>query len=123
MATNVSVPLFEAGKRITGKASAAVTGKRFVGISGQGVAPNPSVAHAVAASKPFGVSAYDAAIGDELSILKGGVVPVTAGAALTAGQEVEAGAAGVAVVLAAGKAAGRVLFDTANGAAAYIDLY
>jgi hypothetical protein len=48
---------------------------------------------------------------------------VTTGAAITANQEVEVGANGVAVPKAAGIAVGYALFDAANGASAYVHLY
>jgi hypothetical protein len=123
MATNVSVPLFETADRVTGIATAAVTGKRFLKISGNGTLPNPSVAPATAAVRAFGVAAFDAAVGESVSVLKKGVVPVTAGAAITADVEVEVGAAGVVIPKAAGVAVGKAVFDAANGAPAYIDLY
>jgi hypothetical protein len=123
MATNPAMPLYEYGKNVSCRATANVTGKRFVAISGNGVLPNPSAAHATAAGRVFGVSGYDVPSGDRFPVVRKGVVPVTAGAALTAGQEVEVGAAGVAVVKAAGVAVGVVLFDAANAADAYVDLY
>ena len=51
------------------------------------------------------------------------VIPVTAGAGITFGQEVEVGAAGKAVPLASGKAAGMCLSGATNGNDAIIKLY
>lgn len=122
MATNISQPLFP-GSDVTAKATATITGRRFVGVSTNGSKRTVNVAHATAASKPFGVSAYDVASGEVLPVIRKTATQVTAGANLTAGQEVEVGAAGVAVVRTTGVAAGRVLFDAASGQPAVIDLY
>ena len=51
------------------------------------------------------------------------VVKVTTGAALTAFQEVQAGAAGVAIPLAAGVKLGYALTSAANATDAEISLY
>lgn len=123
MASNACVPMYEPGKDVTCKATANVTGKRFVAISGNGTKPNPSAAHCAAGAKAFGVAAYDAATGDEFPIKRQGIVPVLAAAAITANQEVEVGANGQAIVKAAGIAVGRAIFDAANGAVVYVDLY
>jgi hypothetical protein len=45
-------------------------------------------------------------------ILGGHIVPVTCGAAVTAGAEVEVGTTGRAITLAAGKAVGKALSTT-----------
>ena len=50
-------------------------------------------------------------------------MPVTAGAAITAGAEVEVGASGKAITLASGKAVGRALTTAANNADVYVRLY
>ncbi len=122
MATNIAQPL-QLGSDITCKATSAVTGRRFVAISTNGSKGVPNVAHATAGVQPFGVSAYDAANGEALPVIRKTIVQVTAGAALSAGNEVQVGTAGVAIVKDAGVAVGRVVFDAANGAPAFIDLY
>ena len=53
----------------------------------------------------------------------GWIVPVTAGATLTAGQEVQTDATGQAIPFAAGVKAGYVLNGAASGADAEIALY
>jgi hypothetical protein len=124
---NENVGVYEPGADITGHASAAVTGKRFLKISGNREATdnNLQVAHADAAGRVCGVSKYDAAIGKKVGIVRGNsrVTNVTAGANLTAFQEVEVGANGTAVPLAAGKAVGYAVTAAANGADAEISLY
>lgn len=138
MAENVCMPFYETSD-ITVQASAAVTGKRFVAPSanrtgGPGLSTSATnvyvVAHAAAAAKPAGVSVYDAPSGGLLGIIgtPGRIVPVTAGAAITAGQQVEVGTAGQAVPLAVapatpGQAAGLAMTGAAIGAAAEIKLY
>ncbi|MEU4781034.1 DUF2190 family protein [Micromonospora sp. NPDC023633] len=122
---NECIPFYEPGRRITGHATAAVTGCRFVGISGNRQADGSiSVAHATAAGKAFGVAAYDAATGEKVGILRGSgfIVPVTAAAALTAGQGVEVGANGQAAVLAAGIRVGTVVTAAGAGTLAQIAL-
>lgn len=134
---NACQPLYLEGRNITGRASAAVTGKRFVKISGNGTEGLPSVAHAAAGQLVFGVSGYDAASGTSLPVIRKGVVPVTAGAALAAGQRVQSDANGQAVVYVPPTTdptatvaqtvdtiphAGTVLFDAAAGADAFIAL-
>lgn len=103
------IPFKQPGADVTAQATAAVTGKRFVGISGD-ILPDGSlrVAHAAAASRAIGVAKYDAASGAKVGVYRGArmVVPVTAGANITAGQAVEVGANGQAVPLAAGVAVG-----------------
>lgn len=123
MATNPSRQTYTPGQDITCKATVQVIGARFVSLSTNGTKPNPNIKPSVAAAKPFGVAAHDCAVDSFVVVRKGGVNQVLAGAALTAGQEVEADATGKAIVLAAGKAAGRVVYDAANGTLAEIDLY
>jgi hypothetical protein len=120
---NVCQPLYNEGRNITGRASAAVTGKRFVRISGNSTDGVPAVAHATAAERVWGVSGYDAAEDAILPVIRKGVVPVTAEGALSADDEVEVGTAGKATVLDTGVAVGVVLFDAADGDDVMIALY
>lgn len=127
MALNECIPFYEDGDDITGIASAAVTGKRCVMISGNrsstgNVVP---VAHATAAGRIFGVSGYDAAIGEFVRCIRGSkmVVPILAGAAINAFQEVEVGANGTVVPLAAGIAVGYAITHADNATDAQISLY
>ena len=132
--TNECLPFKESGSAVTAKATAAVTGKRFVKISGDRTGgPSLStdvenvyqVAPAAAGDRAIGVAGWDAATGELVKIYTkpGIIVPVTAGAALTAGQEVQSDATGQAIVLAAGKALGIVMSAAASGADAEIKLY
>lgn len=125
MAQNPATPFHDEGNSFTCQTTAAVTGKRFVSVSGSGVFDDPPlVAHSGAGVKVLGVSGYDAASGALVTVYSspGIVMPVTAGAALTAGQEVQSDATGQAVALTTGKAAGVVLKDAASGSDAKIKL-
>jgi hypothetical protein len=119
-----AVELFKDGP-IPCKASAAVTGGRFVKISAtvEATDGNPVVAHAGAGEKVFGVAMHDAAIGAFVTVARpGDVMPVTSGAAVAAGAEVQSDANGKAITLAAGKSAG-IAINTVGAADAtvYVD--
>ena len=120
MATNPAVPFWDEGNTFTGHASAAVTGKRFVTISGPRVEGNPAVAHAAgtATTKAVGVAAYDAAAGTKVTVYSGPgiVMPVTAGAAIAAGAPIYSLADGRATSVATGNIVGWALDDAAVGA-------
>lgn len=113
---NESIPLQEFGP-LTCVTTAAVTGKRFVGLTGALNAATgvlPGVAHATAAAKSFGVAVRDAASGARVSVehRPGVVLPVTCSAAITAGSEVEVATGGKAVTKSAGVAVGQALSTT-----------
>jgi hypothetical protein len=124
---NENVGVYEPGVDLSCKASAAVTGKRFLMISGNRDATdnNIVVAHATAAGRVFGVSKYDAAINKFVGVHRGNsrVTFVTCAANLAAFQEVEVGANGQAVVKAAGIAVGFAVTAAVSGADAEISLY
>ena len=140
MSTNVCTPLYRPGDEITGHTSAAVVGKTFADISGN-IQSGPQVesvslpstfdggnivvATCAAKLKPIGVFAYDRTEGEAVTLLctPGLVVPVTAGGAITAGEEVEVGAEGKAVKLGEGKAAGRAFTTAASGKDCFVRLY
>lgn len=113
------IPFFEPGDRITATPTAAVTGKRFVAVSGNQQADGTfSVAPPAAGGRVLGVAAWTAPVGGKVTVIKGAgyVLPVTTGAAaIAAGAEVEVNAAGQVVPLATGRAVGFLL--TASGAA------
>lgn len=114
------------GNDIPCTATAAVSGKRCVNISGdQQTDGTVSVATAAAAGLILGVAAFDAAIGGKVTVIAGAgtVVPIVAEAAIAAGAEVQVGAAGGVITKAAGVAIGRALTGAANAADAKIRLY
>lgn len=85
-------PLYLPGQAITCTASAAITGGKAVYVSGDGTVATA----AAAANLIIGVAAFDvAASGDKVTVFARGTVHrLTASGAITAGQVVEAAAAG-----------------------------
>lgn len=124
MSTNITHPrVYAPGADVTAEATAAVTARRFVGISGNRTADGSiAVAHATAAGRAFGVAKEDAATGDLLGVARDGVVKVTTGGAIVAGAEVEVGAAGRAVTKTSGIAVGYAITAAANNTDAEIAL-
>lgn len=139
---NDLVRVMEEGEDLTGQATAAVTGKRFLRVSAArnhkfnvlgttGASDNNyKVAPCGVVGQPaLGVAKYDQPnIGGKVGIARGGIVPVTAGAALTAGTEVMTDALGQAIpwVTAAGEAnkkLGIAMDDAVLGTDAEILLY
>jgi hypothetical protein len=86
------VPLYVPGNAVTLTASAAITGGKPVYVSGDGTVANS----AAAANIPVGVAAQDAAAsGDKVGVFIRGIVHrLTASGTVTAGDLVEAAAAG-----------------------------
>jgi hypothetical protein len=125
---NECIPLFRPGADITATASAAVTGKRFVDwTAGFTTTPStlPTVAHATAAGKVAGVSAYDAASGSRVAVIrgKGQIVPVTALGSITALAEVEVGTGGKVTTFSAGVKVGRALSAGSADTDCFVELY
>lgn len=122
--TNPSV--YDPGANITAEASATVTARRFLAISGNRASGgNLSVAPATAAGRTCGVAGNDAASGGLVTVVRGNsrVVQVTADGAITAFAEVEVGTAGKAKAKASGVAVGYAVTGAADGADAEISLY
>lgn len=150
---NEVIPYYEDGDELPCVAKAAVTGKTLVQVSNprEGtlqttyapppfvpdvgldttasggriqVSPPNGAGAAGAAKRVLGVASWDAAIGQEVTVKRGNVVPVTCGAAITAGQEVEVTATGTVIPLAAGIAVGVAVDSQATvGGDAQILLY
>lgn len=126
---NDAIPFYEDGDRLTGLATAAVTGKRFLVISGNKPATGEAVAVAPAGAgaKAIGVAGWNAAINKRVTVItiqSGEVIPVTAGAGgVAAGDSVTPDATGAAVTAAgAARAVGIALTGAAAGADAQIKL-
>ncbi|AFM16991.1 hypothetical protein Mycch_2208 [Mycolicibacterium chubuense NBB4] len=118
--------VYAPGADITAEASAAVTARRFLAISGNRASGgNVSVAPATAAGRVCGVAGNDAASGELVTVVRGNsrVVKVTADGAITAFAEVEVGTAGKAKAKASGIAVGYAINGAADGADAEISLY
>lgn len=111
MPANESIDLKKPGQDITGKASATITGKRFLRYSGNrtggghaGLSTDlnnvPQVAPCNGTTQvPCGVAAHDAASGSLVGVLRGAGrhCTVSSGAAVTAGVLVMADATGRAI--------------------------
>lgn len=108
--TNLATPYYEPGSRITGRATTAVIGKRFVAVSANkdpgsreldpaATGGNVKIAPAAADDlKTLGVAETDAGVGKVTTVFTDGfVVPITAGIVLAAGDFIKPGAAGKVV--------------------------
>lgn len=84
------LPVFKPGQAITLKASATITAGQLVEVTGVGTV-GPAGADSV---KWVGVAAIDAATNDNVTIYAGGVQEIVASGTVTAGEAVEAAAAG-----------------------------
>ena len=135
MPTNLKAPLFEGGSRLSIKATGAITGGRFVKAGGFASGPglNTSLAggainaaHAGAGTRATGVAESDVANGADGIMFCGAgmIVPVTAGAAIVAGAEVEVGTAGKAITLNTGRPCGQAInAAAADGDEIFVRLY
>lgn len=134
---NAILPLYDDADHLTGRATAAIGGGRFVVISGDleaspilsASAPSTSggnmkIAQAGAGARALGVAAYDAAAdGDKIHVYTGRqVVPMVAGANITAGVQVESDANGKPITLASGIANGIAVSTATSGNVVYIAL-
>jgi hypothetical protein len=140
MLKNTCIPLFKPGNDITVRTTEAVTGKRFADIGGN-IQSGPTITSVnlpatfdggniqakicEAKKRAIGVFAYDRAEGESVEVLRGSgvVLPVTAGGAITAGEEVEVGAEGKVVKLNAGVAVGKAYTTAANNEDCFVSLY
>lgn len=118
-----NIRVYSPGRDVTGVATAAVTARRFVAISGDRSGGNVSVATATAAGRIFGVAATDAAQGGLVAVARDGVVKVTASATIAAGAEVEVASGGKAVTHSTGVPVGYAITGAAKDADAEIALY
>lgn len=125
MPANECIPYYEPGSRITFKASAAITGKRFIDISATLSSDgNLTCAPATAEGKALGVSSFDVASEHRGTMLLAPmVVPITAAEGITAGEEVQVATGGKAAKLASGKAVGRALATVTTGNDCKVLLY
>jgi hypothetical protein len=114
---NDAVPYFDPGDTFTAYCEAAVSGKRFVSISGPRVDGLPQISPTGAGAAAVGVASRDAALGGKVMVARVGIWPVVAGGAITAGDPIKADAAGEAIPQGgAGEILGYALDDAADGA-------
>lgn len=123
---NECIPLYEPGKRITIVADGAISGRRCVKVNaskGQGFpGANLHVIQAVAGDRPDGVAIWDLVLNEVGAMIRDGVLPIDAGATVTAGQEVQVDATGRVITLAAGKSIGKAWTDATVGNPCYVAL-
>lgn len=122
---NELIPLFDPADSVTGYCGGAITGKRFVRITGNAVDGLATIGLGIAGgAKTVGVSHRDAASTAKVGIQKVGIVPVTAGEAITAGDPITSGANGVAMIADSpgDVILGRAWADAADAADVYVDL-
>lgn len=128
---NDLIPYKRPGEDFTAQVTAAVTGKRFVvisanvtsgpGLSNTAEGGNPRVATAGAGARAIGVAKYDQpTVGGKVGVCRGGIVPITAGGTITAGQDVMSDATGQAVTWTsaaseANKRLGTAISDATSG--------
>lgn len=105
---NECKPLFRPGQEVTVLTTAAVTGKTFVKITATRDTATGlvKVGPGTAGDNSFGVASADIANEATGSVIRGGLVFVTAGGAITAGARVQVGADGKAVAHSSGIAVG-----------------
>lgn len=124
--TNEVTPFHDPGDTVTCRADGAVTGKRFVTITGPREDDLYVVGRSGAGARVFGVASRDTADGGNVMVFRpGGVLPVTVGAAgLDAGDPVKSDAQGRAVVAGPGdNIAGFVLDDVDAAGDAMVSFY
>jgi hypothetical protein len=130
--SNDLIPFYEDADRVTVGCVEAITGKRFIApiesmLSGPGMpatvqvgasdpvdGANIMAAHCPAGARALGVSTWDEVAGGKTGCISEGIVPITAGENLVAGQLVAAGAGGVAVGVSATGTAATLAFGAGN---------
>lgn len=122
---NDLIPYKRPGEDFTGQATAAVTGKRVLRVSGnvtsgpglsstaEGSNPRVALHDGVDATQPIGIAKYDAPINGKVGVARAGIVPVTAGGAVTAGMALKSDATGKVVAVGTGSKVGVALSDAA----------
>jgi predicted RecA/RadA family phage recombinase len=134
MPANEAHRFFKPGQDLPCHAGAAVIGKRCVAVtanrqSGPLLAAtaeggNYVIGYPAAAGRILGVAAHDAAIGEKVTVLRGGVVPIKTAGIIAAFAEVEvADAVGQIVTKASGVALGFAMTGAASGADCEVMLY
>jgi hypothetical protein len=122
VSTTITQPwVYAPGQAITAVATAPVSGRRFVKPSGNRTAGgNLAVAHAASGDRALGVAVGDTPSGQLVTVVRGGVVRVTAGGAIAAGAAVQSSADGKAIPAAAGAVVGIAVTGVADGGIAEI---
>jgi hypothetical protein len=101
---NQAFEYFSSSDAITCEATAAITGKTFVKLVAGGKSQRPKIVTAGAGERPYGVAAWDAATGESVTVIRVGIISVTAGEAIASGDAIAVGALGKAVKVGAAPA-------------------
>lgn len=133
---NECIPFYEDGDELTVQADAALTGKRFVEISANkdpasfalaadAVGGNFHVNYPSAGGLVFGVTMRDVASGAKVGVWrgKGMIIPVTAGASVARGDELQVDTTGRVITATTGVKVGRALTAATVGNDAMVTLY
>ena len=116
---NECIPFYEPAARITAKASAVVTGKRLVKVTGdRSTDGNVTAGPATAADTVIlGVADRDAPADGLFGVIKspGIVVPVEAAGAISAGEAVQVGSAGRVAAFSTGTRVGVAVASASDG--------
>ena len=114
---NPARDLYNDGSDITCRADTAVTGKTFAAVAGPRVDNLVTIGTAPAGARAAGVVKYDAAADDLVGLARGSgrVITVTAGGAITAGDDVQVGAGGRAIKATDGVVVGYAVDTATNG--------
>ena len=118
---NESKPLFRPAAAITARATTAVTGSRLVAPSGT-YDGNFPVTHCGDGASPLGVASADIPSGQLGTLLREGVIPITAGATVTAGQSLQSDAQGRVVPRTTGRTVGLAVANGTTGLPTYVAL-
>jgi len=118
---NESKPLFRPAAAITARASTPVTGSSLVAPSGTYDGTFP-VTRCGAGASPLGVASADIPSGQLGTLLREGVIPITAGATITAGQSLQSDAQGRVVPRTTGRTVGLAVANGTNGLPTYVAL-
>lgn len=118
-----AIPFFEDGDELTVTATAAIAGGQLVKLTGNVLTDGTfQAAPCGAGDEPLGVALFDIASGARgtvHSIESHHIVPIVTAVALTYGQSVKAGAAGVCTLSSSGdKSCGYAMTGAAGGGAA-----
>lgn len=97
MPANVSLPFFKPGQDVTVRAAQPLTGRTFVKAAPGGRGTLPDAVPAAAGDSVLGVAGHDIAAEGHVHVNVAGVVEVTLGADVTAGQNISVGSNGQAV--------------------------
>lgn len=100
---NVTKVHYNPAAQVTAKAKSAIKAGTFVKIGGEMSGRNPLVEPATADATVLGVAAHDAAADSYVTVYRAGhILEVTSGAAIAAGDQLSAAAAGKAIKAVAG---------------------